>query len=212
MRYQMLTTAALAAVALADDSSSASATTTGIPATSTYDIKVGSDNLKFDPETLTASPGDLLNFHFYNGNHSVAQSSYDSPCQAQDNGIFSGFFAGGSGKDEDSKVFSMRLNDTNPMWLYCAAGEHCKAGMGMVINAPSGSDQTLSSYKDKAKSADVKVPSSVYGGVVHDKPQGTTTASASSASATKKSGAAVVAARGSMLGLVGGLVGVVMLL
>lgn len=141
MRSHIFVAAALTTLALADDSSSttsSSATaTTGIPATSTSDVKVGSNGLNFDPDSLTASPGDLINFHFYASNHSVAQSSFDKPCQPLDggSGIFSGFFTS-SGKDEARQVFSMRLNDTNAIWLYCTSGEHCKGGQSMVINPP----------------------------------------------------------------------------
>lgn len=141
MRSVIFIAAALTTFAYAEDSSSttsASATgTTGVPATSTYDVKVGADGLKFDPESLTASPGDLVNFHFFASNHSVAQSSFDKPCQPLDGdkGIFSGFFTA-SGKDEASQVFSMRMNDTEPVWLYCSSGDHCKGGQSMVINPP----------------------------------------------------------------------------
>lgn len=144
MRTSIIPLAALVllAAAAADDtssssssSSSSSTATTGIPATYTHDIKVGENGLKMDPDTLTASPGDLINFHFYSTNHSVAESTFDKPCEPKENGIFSGFFAAGSGKDEASQVFSMRLNGTEPVWLYCAKDEHCKAGQVMVINA-----------------------------------------------------------------------------
>jgi plastocyanin len=139
MRSHLFSTAALAALAYADDSSSTSSSsataTTGIPATSTFDVTVGKDGLKFDPETLTASPGDLIHFHFYASNHSVVQSTFDKPCQPMDGGIYSGFFTA-SGKDESNQVFSMRLNSTDPVWLYCSSGEHCKGGQSMVINPP----------------------------------------------------------------------------
>jgi plastocyanin len=140
MRSYLPLLATLALLAAADDSSSttsSSSATTGVPATYTHDVKVGANGLKFDPDTLTASPGDLINFHFYAANHSVAQSSFDKPCQPVEggNGIFSGFFPV-SGKEEASQVFSMRLNGTDPVWLYCAQGEHCKGGQAMVINAP----------------------------------------------------------------------------
>jgi plastocyanin len=139
MRSHLLPLATLALLAHADDSSTSTSTSTstGVPATYTHEVKVGSNGLKFEPDTLTASPGDLINFHFYAANHSVAQSSFDKPCQPLDggNGIFSGFFAA-SGKDEANQVFSMRLNGSEPVWLYCAQGEHCKGGQAMVINAP----------------------------------------------------------------------------
>lgn len=133
--------AALAALACADDSSSTTTATstitatTGVPATSTHDVKVGSNGLNFEPDTLSASPGDLIHFHFFASNHSAAQSSFDKPCQPLEggSGIYSGFFAV-SGKDEAPQVFSMRLNESEPVWLYCSSGEHCKGGQSMVIN------------------------------------------------------------------------------
>lgn len=146
MRITLLPLAPLILLARADSSSSSSSTsasttstaTTGIPATYTHDIKIGANGLSIEPDTLIASPGDLLNFHFYASNHSIAQSSYDKPCEPLDggNGIYSGFFAGQSGKDENGQIFSMRLNGTDPVWLYCSAGEHCKGGLSMVVNAP----------------------------------------------------------------------------
>lgn len=37
-----------------------------------------------------------------------------------------------------STTFSITINDTNPIWLYCSQTElsHCQAGMAMVINPP----------------------------------------------------------------------------
>jgi hypothetical protein len=32
-------------------------------------------------------------------------------------------------------TFNMPINDTNPMFLYCAQGPHCQLGMVMAINA-----------------------------------------------------------------------------
>lgn len=33
-------------------------------------------------------------------------------------------------------VFTLTINDTNPIWLYCAQVGHCQAGMVAVINPP----------------------------------------------------------------------------
>jgi plastocyanin len=76
---------------------SASAATAGSTG-KVFDVNVG--NLKaelvFEPDTVIASVGDIINFHFYPINHSVAQSSFDKPCQPLAGGvgqipIFSGF-------------------------------------------------------------------------------------------------------------------------
>ena len=46
----------------------------------------------FDPPIVSASPGDILEFHFLKGNHSVALGDWDAPCSpAKSGGFFSGF-------------------------------------------------------------------------------------------------------------------------
>jgi plastocyanin len=81
--------------------SAATAVSTG----KVFDVNVG--NLKaelvFEPDTIIASVGDIINFHFYPINHSVAQSSFDKPCQPLEGGvrqipIFSGFLPVKSGE------------------------------------------------------------------------------------------------------------------
>jgi plastocyanin len=98
---------------------------------STVDIDVGEDGLVFNPSSVTAAPGDTIEFTFYPGAHSVARSDYDNPCQSsQSNQIWSGFIT------NDNTKFSIVVNDTDPIWLYCAQVGHCAGGMSMVINPP----------------------------------------------------------------------------
>jgi uncharacterized cupredoxin-like copper-binding protein len=33
-------------------------------------------------------------------------------------------------------VFTVTVNDTNPIWFYCGVPTHCQAGMVGVINPP----------------------------------------------------------------------------
>lgn len=54
-------------------------------------ISVGQAGIVFIPEVVTADTGDFLNFHFYPKNHSVAQSSFSSPCHPSPDGVYSGF-------------------------------------------------------------------------------------------------------------------------
>lgn len=57
----------------------------------TIEIKAG-PGLEFSPSSTTAEIGDVLEFHFYPRNHSVAQGFYANPCQpAQAGGFFSGY-------------------------------------------------------------------------------------------------------------------------
>lgn len=50
-------------------------------------------NSKFDPDTVEAVKGDIVEFHFEKGNHSVTSGLYDFPCAPVDlgQGFFSGF-------------------------------------------------------------------------------------------------------------------------
>ena len=56
----------------------------------TIDIIVGGSSLVFDPDNVTATQGDLLNFHFASAPASVAQSTFEKPCVPSKNGIWSG--------------------------------------------------------------------------------------------------------------------------
>ncbi|EAU36269.1 conserved hypothetical protein [Aspergillus terreus NIH2624] len=99
-------------------------------------VDVGEHGFSFDPDTLQVAPGGKVEFHFYPGNHSVAQASFDRPCHPMsDSSFFSGFIAPTSG--ESDTVFTVTVNDTTPIWYYCGQIGHCQAGMVGVINPPS---------------------------------------------------------------------------
>ncbi|TVY33116.1 Extracellular serine-rich protein [Lachnellula subtilissima] len=120
-----------------DSSSTSVASASASPSSSTPSnvkiIDVGEDGLKFSPNTTTAAIGDTIEFHFYPPQHSVAQSSFDSPCVPLNNGTV--------GKTKN--VFSVLINDTNPIWFYCAAPTHCQNGMaGRPKNVPTSKGGT----------------------------------------------------------------------
>lgn len=55
-------------------------------------VDVGKGGFTYNPDTLTVSPGDKVEFHFFPGDHSVTQASFANPCHpASDTSIFSGF-------------------------------------------------------------------------------------------------------------------------
>lgn len=99
------------------------------------DVDVGKHGLNFEPPMVMAGPGTKINFHFYPGDHSVAQSTYDNPCvPSGTDPIYSGFVNPSYG--EASKMFTINITDTSPIWIYCSQSFHCSAGMAMVINPP----------------------------------------------------------------------------
>ena len=96
--------------------------------------------LKFSPENLQANVGDVVQFQFVAGNHTVTQSNFDNPCNpiGQFTNI-TGFHSGNvpvaaSADQQMAPTFSIMINNTNPIWIYCATGQHCENGMTMVIN------------------------------------------------------------------------------
>jgi hypothetical protein len=68
-------------------------------------------------------------------NHSVIQSSFANPCHPLNSGFFSGFVPT---KDSPSgTTFTITVNDTSPIWIYCGqtVENHCQSGMVAAINA-----------------------------------------------------------------------------
>lgn len=103
----------------------------------------------FDPATITASHGDILEFHFEPKNHSVVSGLYAFPCTPMQLGT--GFFSGFSFNTTDGeadKVFRVTVNGTEPTPFYSSQGNECSGGMVGIIN-PS-KNQTLADFKKRA--------------------------------------------------------------
>ncbi|KAE9367354.1 Cupredoxin [Stipitochalara longipes BDJ] len=118
----------------------------------TIPVTVGDGGLlKFVPNDIQANVGDQIEFSFFAKNHSVTQSSFADPCHPLANGFFSTFIPTNGTSDE---VFTITVNDTKPIWIYCAqtAKAHCQAGMVASINAPA-TGNTLAAFTLKAANA-----------------------------------------------------------
>lgn len=106
-------------------------------------VSVSSANksLAFYPDNLKAAAGDMIQFQFLAGNHSVVQSNFDNPCTpiqahvANATGFFSGYMnVAASAASGQIPVYTVEVKDTKPLWVYCSQGKHCQAGMAMVVN------------------------------------------------------------------------------
>lgn len=99
-------------------------------------------SLTFSPNKITAQPGEFVQFQFLAGNHTVTQSTFDKPCQpialnSNVTGFHSGYLpVAASAAMGMIPTYTIQINNTNPLWLYCAQGRHCQNGMVMVINEP----------------------------------------------------------------------------
>jgi len=151
-------------------------------------VNVGENGtLTFSPDDLQVNAGDMVQFQFYPQNHSVVQSAFNSPCEPI-NSVMSnvtGFKSGYMPVSESTTrvpVFTMMVNDTKPIWIYCSQKGHCQKGMVMAINAPSTGNKTFAAFKALAMGqSSSSTPGSVY---TSSSPTGTGGASAPSITTT----------------------------
>ncbi|UNI21868.1 Peroxisome-assembly ATPase [Purpureocillium takamizusanense] len=122
----------------------------------------------FDPSTVRAKQGDVLEFHFQSRNHSVVSGAYENPCSPLrlGTGFFSGFVPVQSG--ESNQTFRVTVTNTDPTPFYSSQGDECIRGMVGIIN-PSG-DKTLEKYRSRAVTlaASVTPGNNAYGGDMVD--------------------------------------------
>ncbi|GFZ49236.1 hypothetical protein JCM24511_06986 [Saitozyma sp. JCM 24511] len=94
----------------------------------TQTVVVGQNGTKtFTPNNIQASVGDIINFQFVAGNHTATQSTFAAPCTAA--GFKSGFKPANA---TNEATFSIMVNSTDPIWVYCGQTGHCEAGMVMA--------------------------------------------------------------------------------
>ncbi|KAF8508390.1 Cupredoxin [Gautieria morchelliformis] len=162
-------------------------------------VAVGSNNsLTFDPPSMNASVGDMINFVFLSKNHSVFASSFADPCT--NDGFTSPFFPV-NGSSAPFPSFILNVSSTTPIWFYCAQTNHCKSGMVGVINPPV--DKTFTQFQANAM-ANSTANSTSSGSNSTGSPTGS-----SSPSATTKPNSAVRTSSGAaLLTLVGIVAGI----
>lgn len=122
----------------------------------------GQPALKYYPDNIKAAAGSMVQFQFWAGNHTVTQSDFDHPCtpisqvNSSVTGIWSSFMpvAAGASKKE-IPVFTVMINDTKPIWIFCSQAKHCSSGMSMVINENTSANSTrsLTNYRTAASTA-----------------------------------------------------------
>jgi len=135
-------------------STAAATTSTGssTAAPVTHQVIVGGNNtLTFSPSEVVAAIGDIVTFTFQTKNHSVAQSSFATPCSPLAGGFSSGFQFVNSTTDFPS--YSYTVNATTPVWAYCQQtnpGSHCAQGMVFAINAVDSGAKNFTAFKNAA--------------------------------------------------------------
>ncbi|KAH9209137.1 Cupredoxin [Leptodontidium sp. 2 PMI_412] len=128
-------------------------------AAKTVVITAGSGGFVFSPDTVTADVGDTLEFHFVGSIHTSVQGDFNTPCQGSSSGFDSGSIT-------SADVFQVKVQNTDPMWFFCATPTHCQGGMVGVVNPPS-SGNSLATYKaNAAGTSSSNSAGKVQGGVV----------------------------------------------
>lgn len=114
-------------------------------------IVVGGPQDTFSPNSVVAAVGDILQFQFSNGNHTVTQSTSDAACAPMEGGVHSGHILFVDGQT-DVGTFNMPVTSTDPMFLFCATGPHCQEGQVMIVNAANA--QQIANYTKKSQQTD----------------------------------------------------------
>ncbi|GBB83213.1 hypothetical protein RclHR1_00100017 [Rhizophagus clarus] len=115
--------------------------------------------LKFDPQNVTnAVQGDVIQWKFLGGQHSVVQSDGLTSCEQSQN---TNFFQ--SVTNPPSGIFEITINDTqNTLYYFCSFASHCANGMWGVIyvggTAPASLTATATATSTSTSSASA-VPS-----------------------------------------------------
>jgi len=156
------TTSATGGVATATATLTQAATTTAGAPTSTgsVDHKVvvgGAGVLAYSPSNITAQVGDTVTFEFHQVNHTVTQSSFNTPCRALSLtsttgavGFDSGFNPVASGATT-FPTYTITVNDTKPIWAYCRQANHCGQGMVFSVNSVETGSNTFAAFQALAK-------------------------------------------------------------
>ncbi|MCJ1396452.1 hypothetical protein MMC18_009342 [Xylographa bjoerkii] len=109
----------------------------------THRVTVGANGkLAYNPTTVFANTGDLVQFEFYPSNHSVTQSNPNTPCVPLSNGFFSGFIYEANNSATAATTFVLAVNSTQPLYFYSSQGQECQQGMVGVINPNNSTSQS----------------------------------------------------------------------
>ena len=116
-------------------------------------VTVGSGGLAYNPTSVTAAAGDNIIFQFGSGTHTVTQSTFENPCEVGGAGLNSGTFSA------QNPTWTLRVNDTNPIWMHCAIGNHCSSGMVFAVNPSASGEQTFAAFQARAQGNTASTPS-----------------------------------------------------
>jgi hypothetical protein len=122
----------------------------------TYSVTVGIDEdtgqkgIGFDPIEVNPVVGDIVNFQFQSGNHSVVQSTFDHPC-TPNGGFNSGPYSVSASTALNATglpLVEMYINDTIPQFFFDQASGQCQQGAVFAVNPTQ--DRNVTALKANA--------------------------------------------------------------
>ncbi|KAF2010942.1 hypothetical protein BU24DRAFT_320413, partial [Aaosphaeria arxii CBS 175.79] len=131
-------------------------------------VIVGGPQDTFIPNKVNAAPGDIIQFQFSNGNHTVTQSTATDACKPLAGGVHSGHIPFQDGQ-QTVGTFNMLVPSSDTMFLYCATGPHCQNGQVMIVN-PANDQQILDYTKLAAASGESVDGAEARGGIISELP------------------------------------------
>ncbi|KIM95108.1 hypothetical protein OIDMADRAFT_172245 [Oidiodendron maius Zn] len=90
----------------------------------------------FTPNTVNAQTGDSILFQFKSGNHSLTQSTFNSPCEPLTGGTESGFMPN-LNNQVPFPSYTLIVNTSDPQWFYSEGESDCASGMTFGLNPNS---------------------------------------------------------------------------
>jgi len=125
-----------------------------------FQVTVGGPGgvIGYNPNFVTANPGDTVTFIFQQKNHTATQSTFADPCTAVAGGFDSGFVpVSANNTSGPFQEAQLQVTDTSPVWVYCRQADHCQLGMVFAINP---GDQ-FAAFQANAMGNSTATPSSV---------------------------------------------------
>ncbi|KAL2015880.1 hypothetical protein VTK56DRAFT_4655 [Thermocarpiscus australiensis] len=136
-------------------SSTISSTTSSSFGPQTVTIAVGAEGFVFTPHQATANVGDVIRFNFYPSGHRVARAAFGSPCiPYEDVSLNEAGFDSGIQSPQvvtnNPPHFDVTVNDTDPIFYYCAAPGSCVYHHMIGVINPNKTE----TYNDQLKFAE----------------------------------------------------------
>jgi len=130
-----------------------------------HTVVVGGTSLLFSPQFVFANPGDNVIFSFRAKNHSVVESTFNSPCSPLAGGQSTSFHPVDATATSGFPTFSIPIADQKPMWFYCSQASHCQSGMLFAVNPIIDEDgvNTFNQFKALAQSKGSPLPTQASG-------------------------------------------------